>query len=43
MALEYPYAEILAPPSAQYACHGYAWHTSETGQEVIITESGAQI
>ncbi len=43
MELNYPNAEIIAPPCAQYACHGYAWHTSATGQEVIITDEGARI
>jgi len=39
----YPNATILSPASNQYYCHGYAWHTSDTGQEVVIGNSGAAI
>jgi hypothetical protein len=33
-------ATIISPPTVTYNCHGYAWHVSDGGINVVITGSG---
>jgi hypothetical protein len=33
-------ATIISPPTITYNCHGYAWHVSDGGINVVITGSG---